>query len=91
MLNRYPLWKYLLILAVLLTGFFYAAPNLYSPDPALQVTGASSAQTIDEDILGRARAALEEQGIGKLFGPGSPTSEAVAYIRGWFESRGGTS
>jgi methylmalonyl-CoA mutase, C-terminal domain len=31
--------------------------------------------------------ALEEKGIGRLFGPGSPTSEAVAYIREWFEGR----
>ena len=30
-------------------------------------------------------AALEEKGIGKLFGPGTPTSAAVAYIREWFE------
>ena len=32
--------------------------------------------------------ALEEQGIGKLFGPGTPTTEAVAYIKEWFETRG---
>lgn len=29
MLNKYPLWKYLLILAVLAVGFIYSAPNLY--------------------------------------------------------------
>ena len=31
---------------------------------------------------------LEGQGIGRLFGPGTPTTEAVAYIREWFESQG---
>lgn len=31
---------------------------------------------------------LEEKGIGKLFGPGTPTSAAVDYIREWFEARG---
>lgn len=31
---------------------------------------------------------LQEMGIGRLFGPGTPTSDAVAYIRGWFEERG---
>ena len=30
-------------------------------------------------------AALSAQGVGRLFGPGTPTSEAVAYIRSWFE------
>ena len=33
-------------------------------------------------------ASLEEQGVGKLFGPGTPTTEAVAYIREWFEAQG---
>lgn len=31
--------------------------------------------------------ALKEKGIGRLFGPGTPTSEAVAYIREWAADR----
>ena len=31
---------------------------------------------------------LEGRGIGKLFGPGTPTTEAVEYIRGWFAEHG---
>ena len=54
MLNKYPLWKYLLVLFVLLLGFFYAAPNLYAPDPALQIAGQSSSQLIDDRTLQRA-------------------------------------
>jgi preprotein translocase subunit SecD len=63
MLNKYPLWKYLLVLFVVLLGMFYAAPNLYAPDPALQITGESSSQLIDDKILGRALTALEEAGV----------------------------
>ena len=63
MLNKYPLWKYLLVLFFALLGLFYAAPNLYAPDPALQVAGESSSQLIDEKTLGRALAALDEAGI----------------------------
>jgi len=63
MLNKYPLWKYLLVLFVLLLGLFYAAPNLYTPDPALQITGESSAQKIDQQTLQRATTALEGAGI----------------------------
>ncbi len=66
MINRYPLWKNLLILIVVLCGFYYAAPNLYAPDPALQIAGASSAQQIDERVLARATAALTEAGIGSF-------------------------
>ncbi|MCB1677078.1 MAG: protein translocase subunit SecD [Halioglobus sp.] len=63
MLNKYPLWKYLLVLFVLLLGLFYAAPNLYEPDPALQITGQSSSQQIDRDTLDRALTALDKAGI----------------------------
>ncbi len=63
MLNKYPLWKYLLVLLVVVLGLFYAAPNLYAPDPALQITGESSAQLIDEDIMSRARKSLDDSGI----------------------------
>ncbi len=51
MLNRYSLWQNLLILWVILVGFFYAAPNLYAPDPAVQITSASSGQVIDAGNL----------------------------------------
>ena len=63
MLNKYPLWKYLLVLFVILLGVFYAAPNLYAPDPALQIAGQSSAQIIDDRIVGTALEALDEAGI----------------------------
>ncbi|MFO7603228.1 MAG: protein translocase subunit SecD [Gammaproteobacteria bacterium] len=38
MLNQYPLWKYLLIVVVLVAGVVYALPNLYGTDPALQIS-----------------------------------------------------
>lgn len=63
MLNRFPLWKYLLILAVLAIAFIYSAPNLYPDDPAIQVTGASTSQEIGEADLERIRKALEDGGI----------------------------
>ena len=63
MLNRYPLWKYLLVLIIVLGGALYAAPNLYAPDPALQITGESSATLIDERLLQKATEALEEAQI----------------------------
>ncbi|MEH6635707.1 MAG: protein translocase subunit SecD [Halioglobus sp.] len=64
MLNKYPLWKYLIVLFAVLLGLFYAAPNLYAPDPALQITGENSSQVIDDKTLNRALKALEEAGIG---------------------------
>lgn len=63
MLNRFPLWKYLLILVVLAVSFIYAAPNFYPDDPAIQITGASAAQEIGMADLERITQALEEGGI----------------------------
>jgi len=63
MLNKYPLWKYLLVLGVVALGFLYAAPNLYAPDPALQISGENSSQLIDTATLARATRGLEGKGI----------------------------
>ena len=80
MINRYPLWKNLLILIVALSGFYYAAPNLYAPDPALQIAGASSSQQIDDRLLSRAQNALDEAGIG-FFGEVLQNQGKSALIR----------
>ena len=63
MLNRYPLWKYLLIIAVLVLGVIYALPNLYPDDPAIQISGAQTGQTIEQRELDRIEAALQDAGI----------------------------
>ncbi|OED44250.1 protein-export membrane protein SecD [Endozoicomonas sp. (ex Bugula neritina AB1)] len=63
MLNRYPLWKYLLILVIIGLGFIYALPNLYTADPAVQVSGASSSKVMNDTVLQRAETALNEAGV----------------------------
>ncbi|WP_394560815.1 protein translocase subunit SecD [Aquipseudomonas alcaligenes] len=63
MLNKYPLWKYLLILAVLAVGFIYSAPNLYPDDPAIQITGASTALEIGQADIDRISKSLSDAGI----------------------------
>ena len=80
MTNRYPLWKNLLILIVVMCGFYYAAPNLYAPDPALQIAGASGAQQIDERLLARAETELTEAGIG-FFGEELQNQGKSALLR----------
>lgn len=63
MLNRFPLWKYLLILVVLGIALIYSAPNLYPDDPAVQITGAATSLNVTEADLDKASAALGEAGI----------------------------
>ena len=63
MLNKYPLWKYILIVAVLAVGFIYSAPNLYPDDPAVQLSGASTALQVGQADLDKASKALSDAGI----------------------------
>jgi preprotein translocase subunit SecD len=62
MLNRYPLWKYLLILAVLMVGLIYSLPNLFPEDPAIQISSAQG-DSLDERQIDRVETALIENDI----------------------------
>lgn len=50
MLNQYPLWKYILLIVVLLVSSVYALPNLYGNDPAVQISHRTKSLT-NEDKL----------------------------------------
>lgn len=63
MLNKYPLWKYLLILLVIALGVIYALPNLYPDDPALQLSTQKSTTVVDQRTLSTAEKALQDAGI----------------------------
>lgn len=62
-MNKYPLWKYLLIAVVLGLGCLYALPNLFTPDPAVQISGESSATLIEQPTLDMATRALTDNKI----------------------------
>ena len=77
-MNRYPLWKYLLLAVVVTLGVIYSLPNLYTPDPALQISGESSGMLMEAPVLERAVAALEAEGIGII---GTEANENSLLIR----------
>ena len=58
-MQRYGTWKYLLIFMILGVGIVYALPNLYSPDPAVQVSYNSSSQSPDSNLVKRIQAILD--------------------------------
>lgn len=62
MLNRYPLWKYILVVAVLLVGMLYSLPNLYGEDPAVQVSPNRGA-SLDTAVQSRVEDLLRQHGI----------------------------
>ncbi|MBK0001297.1 protein translocase subunit SecD [Erwinia sp. S38] len=62
MLNRYPLWKYIMLIVVLLVGLLYALPNLYGEDPAVQITGARGSAASEQTLV-QIQNALKEDNI----------------------------
>ena len=63
MINRYPLWKNLLLLFVVSLGLVYALPNIYPPDFAVQISTESADGTFTEHALNTATARLEEESV----------------------------
>lgn len=63
MINKYPLWKYLLILVVVAMGVVYALPNLYPDDPAVQLTPQRGSVQISERHISQVTRALDKAGI----------------------------
>ena len=62
-MKRYGLWKYVLILLVLSFGVVYSLPNLYSPDPAVQVSYNSSSQSADVNLKNRIQSVLDSDSL----------------------------
>ncbi len=62
MLNKYPLWKNLLVIFVVLVAALYALPNIYGEDPAVQISADRNA-TIDASTMDRVRNTLDSVGI----------------------------
>ncbi len=64
-MNRYPLWKYLLILVIVVGAGLYALPNLYGEDPAIQIS-ADRDREVDDEVRAIVHSALEDEGIEEV-------------------------
>lgn len=62
-MNRYPLWKYLLIAATLILGALYTLPNFFGETPAVQVSTNRQSIVINEQTEQRINQALQQAGI----------------------------
>ncbi len=62
-MNRYPLWKYAILLAALLVGLVYTLPNFYGEAPAVQVSSGKATLKLDASIVGRIEQALGAAGV----------------------------
>ena len=62
-MNRYPLWKYLIIAVALLFGAIYTAPNFFGETPAVQVSSQRPTVKVDPGLLSRIEATLKSAGV----------------------------
>ena len=62
-MNRYPVWKYVVIVIALVVGFVYALPNFFGESPAVQVSSAKPLVKVDTGTLVQVEAALKTAGI----------------------------
>jgi preprotein translocase subunit SecD len=62
-MNRYPLWKYLLVLFVLAIGLVYSMPNMFGESPAVQITTAKNSAKLDPATLKKVEDALKQENI----------------------------
>ena len=60
-MKRYGLWKYLLIFVILGFGIIYSLPNLYAPDPAVQISYTSSSQSADSLLADRVKELIDDE------------------------------
>ena len=62
-MNRYPVWKYAIMLVALLVAALYTLPNLFGESPAVQVSSTRSSTKIDSTTLARVEQALKDASI----------------------------
>ncbi len=69
-MNRYPVWKYILIAVAVLLGALYTAPNYFGESPALQVTSGKSTVKVTSALTAQVEAVLKQEKVA---------SEGVAF------------
>ena len=62
-MNRYPLWKNILVLVALVLGFIYTLPNFFGEAPAVQVTSVKVTVKVDSGLLAKVEETLKTAGI----------------------------
>ena len=62
-MNRYPVWKYAILVIVLLVGVLYTLPNFFGEGPAVQVSSAKATVKVDSSVQQRVEEVLKAAGV----------------------------
>ena len=78
-MNRYPLWKYVIVLVALAIGLIYTLPNLFGESPAVQVSSAKSTVRLETNLISHVEELLKKNNIpttGSYFEQNGPSATA---------------
>ena len=78
-MNRYPVWKYVLIGVALLLGALYALPNFFGESPAVQVSPAKTSAKMDAGLQSRVDEALRAANIAVLASSMEPNTLKLRF------------
>ncbi|GHD72359.1 protein translocase subunit SecD [Vogesella fluminis] len=62
-MNRFPIWKYLVIAVVLIVSTIYTLPNFFGETPAVQISSTRQSVAVDTALMSRVESALQQHGI----------------------------
>ena len=88
MLNKYPLWKNLIVFFAIVFGTIYALPNIYLPDFAIQVSSSTSGEVLGEYALEATRDSLDKANIDYFSPEINGGSVLVRFPDGASQQRG---
>ncbi len=77
-MNKYPLWRYLIICAMLILGVIYSLPNLYGEDPAVQLSSTAVQGVLPADI-DKIKQALQTAGIRSIGDSGNKYTYLIRF------------
>lgn len=63
MQNRYPLWKNILLVVILIVGLIYSLPNLFPNDPSVQISASSTTSVVNDQTLNQVKQVLQAQNL----------------------------
>ena len=82
MLNRYPLWKNLMVILVVAIGVLYSLPNIYGEDPAVQISGTRGQQA-NTTVLGQVQEVLKTDNLptkSVILEEGSSITRMISFL-----------
>ena len=83
-MNRYPLWKYVILAIALVVGFVYTLPNFFGEAPAVQVSSGKATLKLDSGLVPRIEEILLQAGVQADFVQMDGTSVKARFAQSFF-------